>query len=93
VRTAIGDYGGHLKDVPPTQLAAGVVAEAVKRANIEATVIGHVVFGALSRCRGGRVKSGEEKDEISLSRPSLPGGGDQLCRSLVFPVSVELARH
>src|SRR5258706_5669836 len=45
VRTPIGDFGGHLKDVPPTQLAADVVAEAVKRANVEPESIGHVVFG------------------------------------------------
>ena len=25
VRTAIGDYGGSLKDIPPTELAAKVV--------------------------------------------------------------------
>lgn len=45
VRTPIGDFGGHLKDVPPTQLAAAVVAEVVKRANIDASAVGHVVFG------------------------------------------------
>ena len=31
VRTAIGDYGGALKDVPPTELGALVIKEAVKR--------------------------------------------------------------
>ena len=32
VRTAIGDYGGSLKDIPPSELAARVVREAVSRA-------------------------------------------------------------
>ena len=32
VRTAIGDYGGSLKDIPPTDLAARVVREALARA-------------------------------------------------------------
>jgi len=30
-RTAIGDYGGSLKDIPPTELGARVVREAVAR--------------------------------------------------------------
>jgi acetyl-CoA C-acetyltransferase len=45
VRTAVGKYGGSLKDIPPTQLAARVVREAVQRAGIEPTDVGHVVFG------------------------------------------------
>jgi acetyl-CoA C-acetyltransferase len=45
VRTAIGKYGGSLKDHPPTELAAVVVREAVKRARVEASEVGHVVFG------------------------------------------------
>jgi acetyl-CoA C-acetyltransferase len=45
VRTAIGKYGGSLKDHPPTELAASVVREAVKRAGVAAGDVGHVVFG------------------------------------------------
>ena len=45
VRTAIGAYGGSLKDKPPTELAAAVVREAVKRATIKPEEVGHVVFG------------------------------------------------
>src|SRR6266702_4601172 len=45
VRTAIGDYGGGLKDKPPTELGAAVVREAVKRAGIKPEDVGHVVFG------------------------------------------------
>ena len=45
VRTAIADFGGSLKDVPPTDLAGQVVAEAVKRAGVEPADIGHCVFG------------------------------------------------
>ena len=35
VRTAIGDYGGALKDIAPTELAGQVVKEAVSRAKID----------------------------------------------------------
>jgi len=45
VRTAIGRYGGSLRDHPPTDLAANVVREAVKRAGIEPAEVGHAVFG------------------------------------------------
>ena len=45
VRTAVGKYGGSLKDQPPTELAALVVREAVRRAGIEPAAVGHVVFG------------------------------------------------
>lgn len=45
VRTAIGGFGGSLKDIPTTTLAASVTAEAVKRANIQPEEVGHVVFG------------------------------------------------
>ncbi|HKE42876.1 MAG TPA: acetyl-CoA C-acyltransferase family protein [Casimicrobiaceae bacterium] len=45
VRTAIGDYGGSLKDIPPTELAAKVVREAVSRAKVDPKEIGQCVFG------------------------------------------------
>ncbi len=45
VRTPVGTYGGSLKDKPPTELAAAVVREAVRRANVQPQDVGHVVFG------------------------------------------------
>jgi acetyl-CoA C-acetyltransferase len=45
VRTAIGTFGGALKDVPLAQLAATVVREAVVRGGVDAASVGHVVFG------------------------------------------------
>ena len=47
VRTAIGDYGGALKDKPPTELGAAVVRETVKRAGIQPGDVEHVVFGSV----------------------------------------------
>jgi acetyl-CoA C-acetyltransferase len=44
-RTAIGTYGGSLKDVPPTKLAALVLREAVRRAQIDPASVGQVVIG------------------------------------------------
>jgi acetyl-CoA C-acetyltransferase len=45
VRTAIGSFGGSLKDIPPTELAALVVREALARAGGMSDAVGHVVFG------------------------------------------------
>ncbi len=47
VRTAIGSFGGSLKDLPPTELAARVSREALARAGIEGSGVGHVVFGSV----------------------------------------------
>jgi acetyl-CoA C-acetyltransferase len=47
VRTAIGDYGGALKDVPPTQLGATAIREAVSRAKIDPATVGHAVIGSV----------------------------------------------
>ncbi|MFK4448574.1 acetyl-CoA C-acetyltransferase [Caballeronia udeis] len=45
VRTAIGKFGGSLKDVPPTELAANVTREVLARAGVPGSEVGHVVFG------------------------------------------------
>jgi acetyl-CoA C-acetyltransferase len=45
VRTAVGKFGGGLKDVAPTELAAQVVRESVARSGAEPADVGHVVFG------------------------------------------------
>jgi acetyl-CoA C-acetyltransferase len=66
VRTAIGDYGGTLKDVPPAELAARVVKEAVARARIAPDEVGHVVLG--------HVIHGEPKD-MYISRVATINAG------------------
>ncbi len=45
VRTPIGTFGGSLKDIAPTELAAQVVRESLKRASVDGAEVGHVVFG------------------------------------------------
>jgi len=44
-RTAIGGFGGSLASVPPTELGAIVAREAMSRAGIEGSDVGHVVYG------------------------------------------------
>ena len=66
VRTAIGTFGGSLKDIAPTELGAQVVREALKRANTDGKDVGHVVFG--------HVVNTEPKD-MYLSRVAAIQGG------------------
>jgi acetyl-CoA C-acetyltransferase len=44
-RTAIGTFGGSLKEVPLTQLATTAVTAALQRSGVDAARIGHVVMG------------------------------------------------
>ena len=46
-RTAIGDYGGAFKDIPPTKLGSIAIKEAMSRAEIDPATIGHVVIGSV----------------------------------------------
>ena len=45
VRTAIGDFGGSLKDIPPTELGAMAAREALVRAEVSGDEVQNVVFG------------------------------------------------
>jgi acetyl-CoA C-acetyltransferase len=47
VRTAIGDYGGALKEVAPTRLGATAIKEALGRAKVDPASVGHVVVGSV----------------------------------------------
>ncbi len=66
VRTAIGTFGGALKDVAPTELAARVLRESLQRAGVAGSDVGHVVFG--------HVVNTEPRD-MYLSRVAAIDGG------------------
>jgi acetyl-CoA C-acetyltransferase len=52
VRTAVGKFGGALKDISPTELGAKVVSESVRRSGLSAAEIGNVVFGNVIHTEG-----------------------------------------
>jgi acetyl-CoA C-acetyltransferase len=66
VRTPIGKYGGGLAPVPPCDLAATVVREAVSRAAVEPDDVGHAVFGNVIHT---------EVRDMYLSRVAAVNGG------------------
>lgn len=45
VRTAIGTFGGALKDTPPSELGVATATEAIARAGVPADAIGHAFYG------------------------------------------------
>lgn len=45
VRTAVGDFGGSLKDVPPIDLGTTVVKAAMQKSGAPAEQVGHLAFG------------------------------------------------
>jgi acetyl-CoA C-acetyltransferase len=66
VRTPIGKYGGGLAAVPPCDLAAQVVREAVSRSGADPANVGHVVFGNVIHT---------EVRDMYLSRVAAVSGG------------------
>jgi len=66
VRTAIADFGGSLKDIPPTDLAGQVITEAVQRAGVSPEDIGHCVIG--------NVTHSDRKDMYMSRAAGLKGG-------------------
>jgi acetyl-CoA C-acetyltransferase len=85
VRTAIGDFGGSLKDFAPTELAARCVKEALQRAKVAPQEVGHVVFGNVIHtdtkdmylARVASVNGGIPKEVPALTLNRLCGSGLQ----------------
>jgi acetyl-CoA C-acetyltransferase len=66
VRTPIGKYGGGLASVPPCDLAATMVREAVSRSGVDPAQVGHAVFGNVIHT---------EARDMYLSRVAAINGG------------------
>jgi acetyl-CoA C-acetyltransferase len=85
VRTAIGDYGGALKDLAPSELAGKVVADAVRRAGIDPKRVGAMVLGNVIHTeakdmyisRVACIKGGLPQETTALTVNRLCGSGMQ----------------
>lgn len=85
VRTAIGTFGGSLKDIAPTELGGQVVREALRRASVGGDEVGHVVFGNVVHtepkdmylARVAAVNGGVTQDAPALTVNRLCGSGLQ----------------
>src|SRR6476469_3125289 len=84
-RTAIGDYGDELKDLAPTELAAQVIREAVKRAKVDPKSVGTMVLGNVIHTeakdmyvsRVACIKAGLPQETTALTVNRLCGSGLQ----------------
>jgi len=85
VRTAVGTFGGSLKDIPPTQLAAKVVHESLTRAGVDPAEVGHLAFGHVVNTeprdmylsRVAAIEGGLNKDTPAMNVNRLCGSGLQ----------------
>lgn len=84
-RTAVGDFGGSLKDLSPTQLGALVIKEVLARGGVPGEDIQHVVFGNVIQTeprdmylsRVAALDGGVSKDAPALTVNRLCGSGLQ----------------
>ena len=85
VRTAIGDYGGGLKDVPLVDYAGAVIKEAVARSKADPKDIGQCVIGSVIHgeardmyvSRVACIKGGLPQETIAFTLNRLCGSGLQ----------------
>ena len=73
-RTAIGSFGGSLKDRKPGELAAHVAKAAIERAGVDAAQIGNVVLGNVVHC--------EPRDAYAARIAAIGAGVPQECPAL-----------
>ncbi len=85
VRTAVGGFGGSLKDKSPCELGQLVCSEALKRAEVEPEAVGHVVLGNVIHTeardmyisRVAAINAGIPKETPALTVNRLCGSGIQ----------------
>jgi acetyl-CoA C-acetyltransferase len=73
VRTGIGKFGGGLATVPPCDLAAAVVRDAVARAEVEPADVGQAVFGNVIHTEARDMYLGRWPPSTAACRPARPG--------------------
>jgi acetyl-CoA C-acetyltransferase len=96
VRTAIGDFGGSLKDFAPADLGSKVIAEAIGRANVSPEQVQHVVMGHVIHsvpkdaylARAAAVNAGVPIAAPALSVNRLCGSGAQAIVSAAQTVAL-----
>jgi acetyl-CoA C-acetyltransferase len=82
VRTAIGKFGGGLKDVPAVELGALVIREALNRANIDTKLVDEVIMGNVLQAGLGQnparqalIKAGIPEDVSGFTINKVCGSG------------------
>lgn len=81
-RTAVGSFGGSLKDIPATELGATVIGEALKRAEVAPGLVDEVLMGNVLQAglgqnpaRQAAVKAGIPVETASMTINKVCGSG------------------
>ncbi|HOE57568.1 MAG TPA: acetyl-CoA C-acetyltransferase [Bacillota bacterium] len=82
VRTAVGSYGGSLKDVKPGTLGAVVIKEVLKRAGVKPEMVDEVIMGSVLQgghgqniARQAAMEAGIPKEDPSMTLNKVCGSG------------------
>jgi len=98
VRTAIGSFGGSLKDKTPSDLGAVVTKEVIRRSGLSPENIDEVIFGCVGQigedayiARTSAIKAGLPKEVTALSVNRLCASGLQSIISGVMTIQTGMA--
>jgi acetyl-CoA C-acetyltransferase len=99
VRTAIGTFGGSLRDVPPAELGAAVTKDAIRRAGLTPDDIEEVIFGSIGQigedayaARTIALKAGLPIESTAMSVNRLCASGLQAVISGAMSIQTGMAK-
>ncbi|MBO7274887.1 MAG: acetyl-CoA C-acetyltransferase [Clostridia bacterium] len=87
-RTAVGSYGGSLKDIPAAKLGEIVITEAIKRAGITAEDVDEVFFGNVLQAGLGQNPARQAALNAGLPIPTPATSINKVCGSGLHCVSL-----
>lgn len=97
-RTAVGTYGGSLRDIPPQKLGGTVIRAAVARAGIQPAAVEEVVFGCIGQigldaymARACALDAGLAQESTAVTVNRLCGSGLQAINQAAMSVATNQA--
>ncbi|HPF20463.1 MAG TPA: acetyl-CoA C-acetyltransferase [Syntrophomonas sp.] len=87
-RTAVGSFGGSLKDVPVVQLGTVVIKEALQRAGLQGEQVDEVVFGCVLQAAQGQNVARQAMIEAGLPQEITAFTVNKVCASGLRAVSL-----
>ena len=81
VRTAIGTFGGALKDVPATKLGASVIRSAIEKAGIQADQVNEVLMGCVLQANLGQAPARQAAKYAGLPDSVICTTVNKVCAS------------
>jgi acetyl-CoA C-acetyltransferase len=92
VRTAIGSYGGALKDVSPSDIGALVIKEALKRASVSPDMVDEVIFGCVLQAGHGQGVARQSSIKAGIPQEIPAWTLNMICGSGLKTVSTAMSQ-